>query len=77
MSKYKISVYAITKNEEKNVDKWIDSMKEADEIVVLDTGSSDATVERLKKYPKVKVYEERFITIIRSYFGQEHSERSR
>lgn len=58
MSKYKISVYAITKNEEKNVDKWIDSMKEADEIVVLDTGSSDATVERLKKYPKVKVYEE-------------------
>ena len=37
----KISVYAIAKNEEKFADDWVNSMKEADEIVVLDTGSTD------------------------------------
>ncbi len=49
MNKYKICVYAISKNEEKFVDRWMDSVSEADEIVVLDTGSTDKTVEKLKK----------------------------
>lgn len=44
----KIAVYAICKNEEKFVDRWMDSMGEADEIAVLDTGSSDGTVDRLR-----------------------------
>ena len=44
----KICVYAICKNEEKFVDRWMDSMSEADRVVVLDTGSDDATVERLR-----------------------------
>lgn len=46
---YKITVYAITKNEEKFVDRWYKSMSEADNIVVLDTGSTDKTVEKLKQ----------------------------
>ncbi len=45
----KICVYAITKNEEKFAKRWYESMKEADEIYVLDTGSTDNTVEILKK----------------------------
>lgn len=45
----KICVYAIAKNESKFVKRWMDSMKEADEIYVLDTGSTDNTVELLKK----------------------------
>lgn len=45
----KICVYAISKNESKFVDRWVDSMQEADEIYVLDTGSEDNTVELLKK----------------------------
>ena len=49
MYKYKVCVYAIAKNEEKFVDRWVNSMKEADEIYVLDTGSTDNTVEKLKK----------------------------
>ena len=57
MNKYKLAVYAITKNEEKNVKEWYESMKEADEIVVLDTGSSDKTIKYLKECPKIKVYE--------------------
>lgn len=43
----KIVVYAIAHNEEKFVERWMDSMKEADEIVVLDTGSTDGTVAKL------------------------------
>lgn len=44
----KICVYAICKNEEKFVDRWVDSMQEADAIYVLDTGSTDNTVKKLK-----------------------------
>lgn len=49
MNKYKVCVYAICKNESKHIDRWYDSMKEADEIYVLDTGSTDDSVEKLKK----------------------------
>ena len=49
MNKYKVCVYAISKNEEKFVERWVNSMKEADEIYVLDTGSTDDTVKILKK----------------------------
>lgn len=61
MSKYKISVYAICKNESKNIIKWYNSMKEADEIIVLDTGSTDDSINILKKLPKIKLYEEKII----------------
>ena len=44
----KICVYAISKNEEKHVKRWVESMKEADEIYVLDTGSTDNTKELLE-----------------------------
>ena len=44
----KVCVYAICKNEELFVDRWVDSMQEADEIYVLDTGSTDQTVEKLR-----------------------------
>lgn len=53
----KVCVYAICKNEEKFVDKWYDSMKEADKIYVLDTGSTDNTIKKLKKH-KVHVKQE-------------------
>ena len=46
--KRKICVYAITKNEEKFAKRWFNSMKEADEIYVLDTGSTDQTVKILE-----------------------------
>lgn len=49
MGKYKICVYAICKNEEKFVERWVNSMKEADEIFVLDTGSTDNTIKKLKE----------------------------
>ena len=45
---YKVAVYAIAKNEEKFVERWVNSMQEADDIYVLDTGSTDNTYEKLK-----------------------------
>ena len=50
MSRYKVVIYAISKNESSFVDRWVDSMKEADEIYVLDTGSTDDTVEKLRSH---------------------------
>ncbi|MGL4338760.1 MAG: tetratricopeptide repeat-containing glycosyltransferase [Turicibacter sp.] len=47
--KFKICVYAICKNEARFVDRWMNSMGEADLIVVTDTGSTDDTVNRLRK----------------------------
>ena len=44
----KVSVYTICKNESAFVESWVRSASEADEIVVLDTGSTDDTVARLK-----------------------------
>lgn len=49
MNKLKIYVYAICKNESKYVEDYVKSMQEADGIYVLDTGSTDDTVEKLKK----------------------------
>lgn len=47
----KLGVYAICKNEINNLDKWYDSVKVADYICVLDTGSTDGTWEKLQSLP--------------------------
>ena len=48
-NKYKICVYAICKNEEKFVDRWMDHVESADIVVVVDTGSTDNTINKLKE----------------------------
>ena len=59
MKNYKVCVYAICKNEEKFVDSWVKSMSEADKIIVLDTGSTDNTVNLLRERG-VEVHEKIF-----------------
>lgn len=46
----KICVYAIAKNEESFVKRWVESMSEADLVIVLDTGSTDNTTKLLKEH---------------------------
>lgn len=58
----KICVYAICRNEKQFVEKWLESMSEADYIVVLDTGSTDGTYEMLKEDPRVYRCEQKVIT---------------
>lgn len=57
----KICVYAICKNESKFVEKWLDSMQEADYICVLDTGSTDDTFKKLKADKRVTVVKKQVI----------------
>ncbi len=45
-----LSVTIVTKNEEKNIERCLKSLTWVDEIVVLDTGSTDSTREICQKY---------------------------
>lgn len=51
-NKLVFSVYAICKNEVKNVDEWLKQFDKCDYICVLDTGSKDGTYERLQEFAK-------------------------
>jgi len=46
----KIAVYAIAKNEEKFVERFCESAKDADMILIADTGSTDRTKEIAQEY---------------------------
>jgi len=54
-----ISVIIITKNEEKSIQRCLESIKWADEIVIVDSGSKDKTIEIANKYG-AKVFEKKF-----------------
>ena len=45
----KICVYTITKNEEKFIKRWAESAKDADLLLIADTGSDDDTVKIAKE----------------------------
>jgi len=45
----KIAVYAICLNEEKFVDRFMDAIGDADEIVIADTGSTDGTIAAFRR----------------------------
>lgn len=48
----KASVYIITLNEEKHIKRTLESVKNFDEIIVVDSGSSDKTLEIASRYTK-------------------------
>lgn len=60
MNRPKLSVTIITLNEEKNLARCLDSIKEiVDEIIIVDSGSTDKTIEIAEKYG-AKVFERKF-----------------
>lgn len=73
MKEHKICVYAICKNEIKFVDRWLSSLyEESDYIVVLDTGSTDGTFEFLQNDLRVfrceqKVFDPWRFDVARNY----------
>lgn len=46
----RLSVMVLTKNEERNIVDCLESVRWADEIVVIDSGSADRTVELARRY---------------------------
>ena len=49
-----VSVYMITLNEQDNIGAALDRMVEFDEVIIVDSGSSDATLAIADQYPNVK-----------------------
>ncbi|MEC8832854.1 MAG: glycosyltransferase family 2 protein, partial [Bacteroidota bacterium] len=58
--KQKLSALIITYNEIGFIEKCIDSVSFADEIIVVDSYSTDGTFEYLSNHPKVKVIQNPF-----------------
>ncbi|MBS0628526.1 MAG: glycosyltransferase family 2 protein, partial [Verrucomicrobia bacterium] len=52
----KISVTILVKNSEETLEATLDSTRDFPEVVVLDTGSIDATLQIAEKFPNVKVF---------------------
>ena len=52
----KVTLYAIAKNEEKNIEQFLKNAEKFDVVVVVDTGSTDDTIQLLKD-AGIKVYE--------------------
>jgi glycosyltransferase involved in cell wall biosynthesis len=63
----KISAYVLTKNEEKHIRECIESVKWADEILIVDDFSKDSTVE-ISKRMGCKVVQNKF-----EYFGKQRN----
>jgi glycosyltransferase involved in cell wall biosynthesis len=57
----KISVTMLTKDSSRYLKEVLESLANFDEIVVLDNGSSDNTIEIAKEFDNVKVYTHEFI----------------
>ncbi|MFT6268508.1 MAG: glycosyltransferase involved in cell wall biosynthesis [Alphaproteobacteria bacterium] len=56
--KLPISVFIITKNEEKHISKTLSSVADMDEIIVVDSGSTDRTVEIASEFGAMTYFHE-------------------
>lgn len=60
--KYSVSAVLIMKNEEEMIQKCLNSVKDFDEIIVVDTGSEDSSVEKVKELnlPNLKLIADQY-----------------
>ena len=61
MNLNKISVTVLTKNSEKYIKECLESVNEFGEVIILDNGSSDNTLEIAEKFENVKIFKNEFI----------------
>lgn len=55
------SVYIITLNEEVNIAASLDRVSEFDEVILVDSGSNDGTLDIAKSYPNVTTFYKKFL----------------
>ena len=67
----KISFTILTKNSEKTIKETLDSLKDFEEVLVYDNGSTDKTLKITKSYPNTKIFEGVF-----EGFGKTHNRAS-
>ena len=60
MKKLPISVYIICKNEAEHIRRVLESVKDVDEIIIVDSGSSDTTLEIAREYTD-KIYYQKWL----------------
>ncbi len=57
----KISVTILTKNSQKYIEECLNALKPFDEVIILDNGSTDSTLEIASWFDNVKIVEHEFI----------------
>jgi len=55
-----ITIAILTKNSARTLAKTLESTKRFSEVILIDTGSEDTSIEIAKKYPNVKIYNSSF-----------------
>src|SRR5690606_9170834 len=58
---YKISAVLITYNEDIHINAVLENVKFADEIIVVDSFSTDGTIDKIKQHPDVKLIQRTFV----------------
>ena len=61
MDKINISVIILTKNSEKYLNDVLNALKEFEEVLIIDNGSKDNTLNIALGFENVKIYKEKFI----------------
>ena len=61
LKKPELSALIITKNEGLNIEAILENISFCDEIIVVDSFSTDQTISKIKKYPHVQLIQRKFI----------------
>ena len=61
MQKLPISVTILVKNAQSTFSECLSALVDFDEVIVLDNGSDDGTLDIAKKFANVKIYQSEFI----------------
>jgi len=61
MTRNKISVIILTKNSQQYIADCLRALEKFDEIIVLDNGSTDRTIEIINSFPMIKLFRDKFI----------------
>jgi glycosyltransferase involved in cell wall biosynthesis len=60
--KHSVSAFVLTQNNEATIRACLDSVTWCDEIVIIDSFSTDRTLEIAREYPRLKIYQNEYTT---------------